>query len=175
VFLQGYIHLIAARRPENIHETKNAQNLEAMAKNENPATRPPKTLSKEAATLWKHYAAELDNRQMFIEADHAALHRLCVLEVQAGKLTQQIETEGVLQQDRDGTTRRNPALMALSNLSQIIESLKRSLSLGGYYRHRIGEERKEEKPRSTLMQYRRNPAEGNVFEHLRSKTRDGSQ
>ena len=169
-----------------------------MAKNENPATRPPKTLSKEAATLWKHYAAELDNRQMFIEADHAALHRLCVLEVQAGKLTQQIETEGVLQQDRDGTTRRNPALMALSNLSQIIESLKRSLSLGGYYRHRIGEERKEEKPRSTLclggyyrhrigeerkeekprstlMQYRRNPAEGNVFEHLRSKTRDGSQ
>lgn len=127
-----------------------------MKENVNPAARPPKTLSKEAATLWKHYAAELDNRQMLLQADTAALERLCVLEVQAAKLVSQIEAEGVLYKDRDGDTRRNPALMALANLSQIVEGLKRSLALGGYYRHRIGEERKEEKDLSnSIMRFAR--------------------
>ncbi len=131
---------------------------------EHPA---PGHLKGEALKLWKAYANELASRQMFIEADYAALARLCILEAEAGKLAQQIAKEGVIRTDKNGDERRSPALMALANTSQIIEALKRSLALGAYFRHRIGEPVKEEKPKSALMQMRRNMAERNPLQELR--------
>ncbi len=115
--------------------------------------RPPKSLTKEAATLWRRYADELQTRQMFVDADLAALERLCSLEAMADALTVQVAQEGATSKDRDGTERRNPKLMALAQLGQMIEALKRSLAVGAYYRHRIGEKEPEaKKTLSPLMQ-----------------------
>lgn len=79
---------------------------------------------------------------MIEEADFSALERLCRLESEADALTKRIETEGVLVIDKNGDSRRSPAVMALGSLSQIIEALKRNLALGGYYRLRIVGEKK---------------------------------
>ncbi len=148
-----------------------------MKKTTIPANRPPKTLSKDAAALWRCYVDELESRQMFADADRAALERLCVLEVQAGKLALQIETEGVLQQDRDGTTRRNPALMALQGISQIIEGLKRSLSIGAYYRHRIGEAVIKEPTKPSILSLMRpkdSPEYKRAMEYFSTKDETGT-
>ena len=119
---------------------------------------PPATIKGEALKLWRRYADELHTRNMLHEADLAALERLCRLEVQSTLLLSQIEIEGVIIKDRDGTQRRNPALMALQGLAQITEGLKRSLAIGGYYRHRIeGKEVEEVRPKSALMAMRNAP------------------
>ena len=117
--------------------------------------KPPATIKGAALQLWRRYADELHARNMLVEADLAALERLCRLEVQSALLLAQIEVEGVIIKDRDGTQRRNPALMALQGISQIIEGLKRSLAIGGYYRHRIeGKEVEQARPKSALMAMR---------------------
>lgn len=126
-----------------------------MEKDNNGAPKAPKTLQGAARKLWQLYADELHNRQMFVEADCSALERLCILEIQADALTAQIAAEGATYTDSKQEQRRSPALMALLNVSQLIESLKRSLAIGGYYRTRIGEARKEEKPKSALMALRK--------------------
>ena len=119
---------------------------------------PPATIKGEALKLWRRYADELHTRNMLHEADLAALERLCRLEVQSTLLLSQIEIEGVIIKDRDGTQRRNPALMALQGLAQITEGLKRSLAIGGYYRHRIeGKEVEPVRQKSALMAMRNQP------------------
>lgn len=100
--------------------------------------KPPAHLKGDVRKLWQRYADELHSRQMFLEADLSALERLCRLEVQADAMTAQLEREGLVIADRDGTQRRHPALMALQNVSTIVEALKRSLALGAFFRHRIG-------------------------------------
>lgn len=121
---------------------------------------PPASLSEQAATLWKRYTAELHGRKMLDDADLSALERLCRLEVQADALLAQIEQDGAVVADRDGTKRRSPLLMALQNVSGIVEGLKRSLAIGGYYRHRIGEQQQEEKPLSPLLALMKRPPTG---------------
>jgi len=111
----------------------------------------PKHLKGEALLLWKGYSEELASRSMLDVADYAALARLCILEAEAGKLAQQIAKEGVIRVDKNGDERRSPTIMALANTSQIIEALKKSLAIGGFYRCRIGEKQEEEKPLSPLM------------------------
>ena len=133
----------------NTPDQKTAQNLTTMQQQSIP--NPPASLSEQAATLWERYTDELHGRKMLHDCDLAALERLCRLEVQADALLSQIEREGAIVADRDGTQRRNPALMALQNISGIVEGLKRSLAIGAYYRHRIGEQPQEEKPKSPLM------------------------
>lgn len=115
---------------------------------------PPPSMKRGAATLWKRYADELQSRQMLVDADLSALERLCTLEAICDDLTVKIAREGATSKDRDGTERRNPKLMALAQLGQMVESLKRSLAVGAYYRHRIGEkEEPKKKPKSVLLQY----------------------
>lgn len=117
-------------------------------------TPPPPRMKREAATLWRRYADELQSRQMLVDADLSALERLCTLEAICDDLTVKIAREGATSKDRDGTERRNPKLMALAQTQQMVESLKRSLAIGAYYRHRIGEkEEPKEKPKSVLLQY----------------------
>ena len=99
----------------------------------------PKHLKGEAIKLWKGYAEELAGRGMLHEADYSALARLCILEDEAGKLAQQILNDGAIRVDKNGDERRSPALIALANVSQVTEALKRSLALGGYYRTRIAQ------------------------------------
>lgn len=117
----------------------------------------PKHLKGEGLLLWECYTEELAGRNMLHEADYSALARLCILEAEAGKLAQQIAKEGVIRVDKNGDERRSPALMALANTSQIIEAMKKSLALGAFYRHRIGEQPQEEKPVSALMAMRKKP------------------
>lgn len=116
-----------------------------------PPPPPPKHVKGAAAVLWEHYAAELAGRAMLENCDHSALARLCVLEAEADRLAADIAKNGPLAKDRDGQERRSPALLALGNINGIIADLKRSLSLGAYFRHRIGEKVQEEKPLSPLM------------------------
>lgn len=97
----------------------------------------PRGLSEQAAALWAKYAAELQSRSMLDNADLSALERLCRLEAAADTLTAKISAEGPLYKDRDGDERRHPALLALNTISTIVDSLKKSLSIGAYYRHRI--------------------------------------
>jgi P27 family predicted phage terminase small subunit len=109
----------------------------------------PKGLPDNAAALWAKYAAELHGRNMLEKADLSALERLCRLEASADELTAKITDEGALYKDRDGDERRHPALLALNTISGIVDSLKRSLSIGAYYRHRIkgsGKEQESETP-----------------------------
>lgn len=122
----------------------------------------PKHLKGEALKLWKVYTEELAGRGMLHEADYSALARLCILEDEAGKLAQQVSNDGAIRVDKNGDERRSPALMALANASQIIEALKRSLALGGYYRHRIAGEKQDseaEKPGIMHLVRQRKPHE----------------
>lgn len=111
------------------------KNLDNMSK---PTLEPPKALKGRSRELWTHYAAELDSRGVFQECDKSALERLVRLEAQAEQLTRQLEVEGAVTQDRDGTTRRNPALMALQSVSKLCDDLKKSLSLGAILRGKVG-------------------------------------
>ena len=118
--------------------------------------KPPATLKGDARKLWQHYAAELSERKILCGADLAALERLCRLEVQAQVLTTKIENEGIVIEDRDGTQRRHPGLIALTNVSGIIEALKKSLAIGAFFRYRIeGKEPVSERQPSALMALRR--------------------
>ncbi len=108
---------------------------------------PPKDLKGRSRELWKHYTAELESRNMFDNCDRSALERLCRMEAKSEALTRQFEDEPVTVQDRDGTVRRNPNLMALAQLEGLVADLKKSMSIGGYFRHKIeGKKPKNGKP-----------------------------
>lgn len=112
---------------------------------------PPKHFTGRAKQLWKAYVEELESRDMLLEADLPALERLCLLEAEAEKLTLEIAKRGAISKDRDKTERRNPALLALVNISGLVTDLKKSLAIGAYYRHRMGKELEKEKPKPTRL------------------------
>lgn len=114
---------------------------------------PPDTLTGAALELWRGYAGDLQRRGLLEDSDLPALARLCLLEAEANELTLTIAAEGAVTGDRDGTQRRHPAVMALTNLSTVIEQLKRGLKIGG--RYRLEKEPAKEKPLSRLMQIRK--------------------
>lgn len=126
-------------------------------KNLKEVPKPPKGLKGKSAKLWNGYAAELHARSLILESDLSALERLCRIEAQCDDLVTQIEKEGATKTDKNGDTRRSAAVMTLNNLTAIAESLKRSLALGAFFRHRIGAPIKEDKPASLLLELMRRP------------------
>lgn len=100
----------------------------------------PKHLTPGAARLWELYTKELQDRGTLQDSDFPALERLCILEREAYILCLDLANSGMVVEDKNKDLRRSPKLIALVNVNSVVESLKKSLSIGHQYRKKEQQE-----------------------------------